>query len=101
MVTKTLTHQVRFPALTDIAEFVGAYRMLFESIGMTSTINFFPCEHFNHPIPEEQVKLTEGYMNTYQIFQNAWYEHGSSLRNTGVTIGHHFAIFVFEYEEAG
>jgi hypothetical protein len=89
---------VRFPVLTDLNQFIGAYKLLFESIGIISHIDLDYCEDFSHPIPEENQKLTDDYMGTMPLLQQMFRDHGNSLVNTGVTVNQQVAIFIFSYE---
>jgi hypothetical protein len=98
MSTSTFTHMVRYPPLTDLVEFLGAYKLLFESMGIGSNMDVEYCESFSHPVPEENEKLTEDYVMTYTTFQFIFADVGNSLTNTGVTVNQYFAIFVFSYE---
>ena len=99
MSTNTFTHMVRFPVMTDLNQFIGAYKLLFESMGITSNIGFDYCEDFSHPIPEENQKLTDDYMGTMKLLQYMFSDLGNTLTNTGLTVNQQVAIFIFSYEE--
>lgn len=98
MLTNTFTHQIRFPPLTDLVRFLGAYKQLFESMGIGSNLNVEYCDDLSHPIPEEHQILTDDYMMTFVNLRDLHAELGNSLTNTGVNINQHSAIFIFSYE---
>jgi len=96
---KLFTHVVQLPAQTDVPEFIGVYRAMFETCGVDCSQMFFPTAvKFTHPIPEMNEKLARDYAETLLILQSTVANCDTiAVINCRVTSG--TATFIFEYTE--
>lgn len=101
MTTKTFTHSVRVPPMTDVPEMVGAYRSLFETQQIDCSclgMMFMPNPNgFTHPIETENQILVADFMNTMSLIQSAVYSYGK-VKLTNVRAVSSSLTFVFDYE---
>lgn len=95
---RNMTHSVHVPPLTDVQEMLGAYRGLFEALGIPNDMPFPISQGFTHPIEAENTKLTSAFFNTMTIMKQLTIDKVNvqldSTRVTGESV-----LFVFSYNE--
>jgi len=98
---KVITHNIQVPPNTDMQELGGAYKALFETLGVKNTdIIPFPSTvgGVTHPIEECLKKMTSEYMATMSLIQGLVMEHGT-LNFENMTFNGMTAVFAFNYTE--
>ena len=100
MTTRTFSHSVSVPPLTDVPEMLGAYGTLFQSLGISFAQQFpFPLSTgFTHPIPEENKKLTNEFFMTSMQLKSAQDMNGP-LSFVNASVSSSMVTFIFQYNE--
>lgn len=98
---KVITHNIQVPPNTDMQELGGAYKSLFETMGVKNTDMIpFPSNTggVTHPIEECLNLMTSEYMATMSLVQGLVLEHGV-LNFENMTFNGRTAVFAFNYTE--
>lgn len=90
------THVVTVPHLTDVPQFLGAYKNLLNTLGISNEIPFEASQGFTHPIEESQNKLTQDFMQSMIILKHKSEASGPVICDD-VRIGNTTITFVFSH----
>jgi len=84
--------------MTDVEQMMGAYRALFDMLGLPNAMPFPYVDQFTHPIEDEQKKLMTDFYNTKIIVEQLMRDR-ISVKLDDCRVNSAVATFVFSYQE--
>jgi hypothetical protein len=98
MTTKTFSHSVSIPPLTDVEQFMGAYGSLFTQLNIAHSMPFPPATGFTHPDEETNKTMTMEFFEAMRQLKDSVAMYGSISLNNAI-VGSSMVTFIFQYKE--